>query len=83
MRMKHDPIATGKRKSVNMSVDTGIVAAAKEAGVNLSRVTEAALRDAIKIERERRWKDENRAWINAHNRWIDENGIPLSNLETL
>ncbi|WP_176499726.1 type II toxin-antitoxin system CcdA family antitoxin [Sphingomonas sp. HMP9] len=81
--MKHDPIATGKRKSVNMSVDTGIVAAAKEAGVNLSRVTEAALRDAIKIERERRWKDENRAWINAHNRWIDENGIPLSNLETL
>jgi len=81
--MKHDPIATGKRKSVNMSVDTGIVAAAKEAGVNLSRVTEAALRDAIKIERERRWKDENRAWIDAHNRWIDENGIPLSGLETL
>jgi antitoxin CcdA len=81
--MKHDPIATGKRKSVNMSVDTGIVAAAKEAGVNLSRVTEVALRSAIKTERERRWKEENREWIEAQNRWIDENGIPLSSLETL
>lgn len=81
--MKHDDIASSKRRPVNMSIDTGIVAAAKEAGVNMSRVTEAALRVAIKIERERRWKDENREWIEAHNRWIDENGIPLSGLETL
>ena len=81
--MKHDDIASSKRRPVNMSIDTGIVAAAKEAGVNMSRVTEAALRVAIKTERERRWKDENREWIEAHNRWIDENGIPLSGLETL
>lgn len=81
--MQQDPIATGKRKSVNMSIDTGIVTAAKDVGVNLSRVTEAALRVAIKAERERRWKDDNRQWIEAQNRWIDENGIPLSGLEPL
>ena len=81
--MKHDDIASSKRRPVNMSIDTGIVAAAKEVGVNMSRVTEAALRAAIKTERERRWKEEHREWIEAHNRWIDENGIPLSGLETL
>ena len=46
--MRHDPIATGKRKSVNLSLDTGIVAAAREAGINLSQVSEAAIRAAAK-----------------------------------
>lgn len=81
--MKQDVIRASKRKSVNLSLDTGVVAAAREAGINLSRVTEEALRAAIKTEHERRWKDENRDWIAAHNTWIDANGIPLSDLETL
>ena len=46
--MKHDPIASGKRKSVNLSIDTGIVAAAREAGLNLSQISEAALCDAAR-----------------------------------
>jgi antitoxin CcdA len=83
MRMKHDLIASGKRKPVNLSIDTGIVAAAREAGVNLSQISEAAIRAAAQTERDRRWKAENRAWIEAHNRWIEENGIPLSGLRVL
>ena len=81
--MKYDDITSSKRRSVKLSIDTGIVAAAKEIGVNLSRVTEDALRLAIKSERERRWRDENKAWIETHNTWIDKHGIPLSDLETL
>jgi antitoxin CcdA len=81
--VKYDDVSSSKRRPVNLSIDTGIVAAAKEAGVNLSRVTEDALRVAIKTERERCWKHESRDWIAAHNAWIDENGIPLSGLETL
>lgn len=75
--MKHDPLASGKRKAVNVSLDTGVVAAAREAGLNLSQVCEAALRDAAKIERDRRWKEENRAWAESCNRWVEENGLPL------
>lgn len=81
--MKYDEITSSKRRPVNLSIDTGIVAAAKAAGVNLSRVTEEALRAAIKAEHGRRWKEEHRDWIAAHNIWIEENGIPLSGLETL
>lgn len=77
MRMKHDSISSGKRKAVNLSLDTGVVEAAREAGLNLSQVCEAALRDASKAERDRRWQEENRGWIEAHNKWVEQNGLPL------
>ncbi|AJP73631.1 type II toxin-antitoxin system CcdA family antitoxin [Sphingomonas hengshuiensis] len=75
--MKHDPLASGKRKAVNLSLDTGVVAAAREAGLNLSQICEAALREAAKKERDRRWAEENRAWAEEHNRWVEENDLPL------
>jgi antitoxin CcdA len=75
--MKHDPILSGKRKPVNLSIDTGVIEAAREAGINLSQTCEAALRDAAKIERDRRWKEDNREWAEAVNRWVEKNGLPL------
>lgn len=75
--MKHDPMSSGKRKSLNISVDTGVVAAARDAGINLSQVSEAALRTAAKAALDARWQEENRAWIDAHRRWVEENGLPL------
>lgn len=77
MRMKHDSIASGKRRPVNMSIDTGIVAAARDAGVNLSQVSEAALRRAASEARDTAWKEENRAWIDAHREWVEANELPL------
>ena len=77
--MKHDPIASGKRKSVNLTMDTGIVAAAREAGVNLSQVSEAAVRKAWKEIREAQWRKENREALEGWNRWVDKNGLPLEN----
>jgi antitoxin CcdA len=78
--MKHDPIASGKRKPVNLSLDTGVVAAAREVGINLSQACETALRDAARAERNRRWKEENQAWAASVNRWVEENGLPLDHL---
>ena len=76
--MNIDPIASGKRKPVNLSLDTGIVAAAREAGINLSQTCEAALRAAAKAERERLWKEKNKASIEAWNAWVEEHGLPLA-----
>ncbi len=75
--MKHDPIASGKRKPVNLSIDTGIVEAARNEGVNLSQVSEVALRLAAREARDTRWKQENRGWIDAHRKWVEENELPL------
>ncbi len=76
--MKHDALSSGKRKAVNLSLDTGVVAAAREAGLNLSQICEAALRDASKQERDRRWQEENRAAIEANNAWVEKHGLPLA-----
>ncbi|GAA0658112.1 antitoxin CcdA [Sphingomonas insulae] len=81
--MRHDPISPNKRKSVNLSIDTGIVAAAREAGVNLSRVTEAALRVAVKDAREQRWREENREAIERFTNWYEDQGDPLAHLASL
>jgi antitoxin CcdA len=75
--MKHDRIASGKRRSVNMTIDTGVVAAAREAGINLSQVAEAAIKEAAQAERSRQWREDNREWMEANNKWVEENGLPL------
>jgi len=75
--VKHDPIASGKRKPLNLSIDTGVVEAARTEGVNLLRISEGALRLAARADRYARWKQENRAWIDAHQQWVEENELPL------
>ena len=78
MRMKHDSVVPAKRRAVNLSLDGDLVKAAKEAGINISQVSEAALRAATKAEQDRRWKEENRAAFDYWNKWIDEHGLPLA-----
>ncbi|WP_339345865.1 type II toxin-antitoxin system CcdA family antitoxin [uncultured Sphingomonas sp.] len=77
--MRHENLQTGKpkRQSVNLSLDTGIVAAAREAGLNLSQISEDAIRRATKAEQERRWQEQNRPAIDAWSRWYEQNGHPL------
>jgi antitoxin CcdA len=77
MRRKHDPVRSGKRKPVNLSMDTGVVEAARAAGINLSQVSEAALRLATKKEQERRRLEDNRGALYYRNEWVEENRLPL------
>ncbi|WP_188658205.1 type II toxin-antitoxin system CcdA family antitoxin [Sphingomonas metalli] len=81
--MKHEDISASRRRPVNVSLDTGIVDAARKAGINLSRVTEAALRVAVKKAEEQRWREENRESIARFNAWYAENGDPLAHLPAL
>lgn len=76
--MKHDSIRSGKRKAVNLSLDTGVVAAAREVGLNFSQVCETALRQATRAEQDRRWQEEHREAIEANNAWVDTHGLPLA-----
>lgn len=78
MCMKHDRIGSGKRKSVNLSLDTGVVEAAREAGLNLSNISETALREAARKARDAKWQEENREWIAANNAWVEKHGLPLA-----
>ncbi len=75
--MRIDKVPSGKRKPVNLTLDTGVVEAARGAGLNMSQVCEAALRNATKKINEERWKEENRASMEAWSGWIEQHGLPL------
>lgn len=77
MRMAAKALSPVKRRPVNLSLDEAVVAEARRYGISLSRTSEAALAAAVKAERERRWKEENRAAIEGWNVWLEENGLPL------
>lgn len=75
--MNLDPVRSNKRKAVNLSLDTGVVEAARAVGLNLSQVCEAALRDASRQEEQRRFREENQAAFDYWNKWVEQHGLPL------
>jgi antitoxin CcdA len=65
------------RRATNVSLPDHLVEEAKALGINLSRACENGVQAALKAERERRWKLENKAGIEAYNEWVAANGLPL------
>ena len=77
MHMKHDAIASRKRKPINLSLDEAVVAEARSLGINLSRACNDALAAEVARERDQRWRDDNRQWVDDYNKWIEANPLPL------
>jgi len=63
------------KKAVNLSIDADLLARAKAEHVNLSSVLEAALSKSVREREEARWREENKAAIEAYNRFTEETGI--------
>lgn len=68
-----DPPPRAKR-AVNVSVDAEILKVAKEMNINLSQALERALDGLTAEERARRFYQENKASIDAHNAHIEKYG---------
>lgn len=66
------------RRATNVSLDTKLVEAAKEYGINVSRACEQGLAAHVSDERNRRWQEENREAIDCYNAYIAEHGLPLA-----
>lgn len=79
MRMKNTRTAS-TRKPVNVTIQANVLADAKALGINVSRVADAAVARAVREEKERRWLKENREAIEAHNAWIEKNGMLIQPL---
>lgn len=63
------------KKAVNLSVDAGLLAKAREQQMNLSSLLEEALSKSVREKEEKRWREENKAAIEASNRFTDDTGI--------
>ncbi len=63
------------KKPTNLSVRTDLLEEARALGINLSQTLETALTAEVKKAKEKQWLEENRAGIDAYNRYIEQHGL--------
>jgi len=65
------------KRATNITLPVDVYEQAKALGINFSRACEQALRDAIRAEEGRRWAAEHADFVDAHNAFVEKNGVPL------
>lgn len=66
------------RVKVNLTLDADVAQTARSLGLNMSRLAEAAIVEAAKIECNRLWRMENQAAINTYAEEVAKEGLPLA-----
>ena len=66
------------RVKVNLTLDADVAESARSLGLNMSRLAEAAIVEAAKVERNRLWRAENQSAINAYADEVAKEGLPLA-----
>lgn len=66
------------RIKVNLTLDAEVAETARALGLNMSRLAETAILAATKAERNRLWREENRAALEAYAREVAEEGLALT-----
>jgi antitoxin CcdA len=62
------------KRATNVSVRTDLLAAAREAGVNLSATLERALIEELAESKRKKWREENREAISTYNEHVEKQG---------
>ena len=63
------------KKPANVSINSDLLAQAKELKINLSATLESALVEVISRKQRELWRTENQSAIAAYNKLVDERGV--------
>ena len=77
------PQSTTEKQRTNVSLSASNLAAARELGLNVSAISDAALAQAVRAARAAAWARENAEAIAERRAWIEANGTPLADLQVL
>lgn len=66
------------RVKVNLTLDADVAELARALGLNMSRLADSAIAESAKVERNRLWRAENQAAINAYAEEVPREGLPLA-----
>jgi antitoxin CcdA len=75
MRMPSLYDLNAPKKSANLSVNSDLLAHAKQLGINISAVLEQSLAQKVKELTAQAWLEENRNAIAKYNQEVEEHGV--------
>lgn len=70
------------RVKVNLTLDADVADTARQLGLNMSRLAEAAIAEANKVERNRLWREQNAASLEAYAEELASDGLALASYRT-
>jgi len=73
---------TAPKRATNVSVRSDLLAAARQAGVNLSATLERALTEELAVVRRKKWRRANREAIAAYNQHVEKHGTFSDDVRT-
>ena len=51
--------------------------AARQLDINISQVCDRSLREVVRLEQERKWREEHADFISAYNATVGDEGLPM------
>jgi len=69
--------AIAGKRATNLSLSTDVLEAAKDLEINISQVCDNYLREVVRREQERKWREDHADFIAAYNATIEAEGLPL------
>lgn len=72
-----------EKQRTNITLTAANLAAARELGLNVSAISDAALAEAVRAAKAEAWARENAEAIAERRAWIEANGTPLADLQVL
>jgi len=65
------------KRAINLSLSVDVLDAAKSLQINVSQVCDSHLREVVRGELERHWREEHADFIAAYNTIVESEGRPL------
>jgi antitoxin CcdA len=73
-------MAASARRKTSLTLDANALDAARDLGVNVSAVADAALHEAVAQARRRKWLEENADAFAEQAAWHENHGHPLAEI---
>ena len=75
--------ATTEKQRTNVTLTAANLAAARELGLNVSAISDAAVAEAVRLAKAKAWAQESATAITERRAWIEAKGTPLADLQVL
>jgi antitoxin CcdA len=69
--------STPGKRPVNLSLSSDVLDAAKRLDINISQVCDHYLREVVRREQERKWREDHADFFAAYNAVVEAEGLPL------